>query len=191
MLTQQLAEFVINTRESDVPAEVLNGARDALVDTLGCALAGSLDEGSEIAQRWVRETGARAQATVLGTPLATSPAEAAFANDATMSRKTVLVMLLLIVLIVSNSRRRLLSRCDELLACCGVTSDTLPGQHPEQGCPGLQALRAEAQTSRRRLRRSPSRMRASLSVSARAATCPARAPADTRARRPDRCLPGR
>jgi 2-methylcitrate dehydratase PrpD len=80
MLTQQLAEFVINTRESDVPAEVLNGARDALVDTLGCALAGSLDEGSEIAQRWVRETGARAQATVLGTPLATSPAEAAFAN---------------------------------------------------------------------------------------------------------------
>jgi 2-methylcitrate dehydratase PrpD len=80
MLTQQLAEFVINTRESDVPAEVINGARDALVDTLGCALAGSLDEGSEIAQRWVRETGARAQATVVGTPLATSPAEAAFAN---------------------------------------------------------------------------------------------------------------
>jgi 2-methylcitrate dehydratase PrpD len=80
MLTQQLAEFVINTRESDVPADVINGARDALVDTLGCALAGSLDEGSEIAQRWVRETGARAQATVVGTPLATSPAEAAFAN---------------------------------------------------------------------------------------------------------------
>jgi 2-methylcitrate dehydratase PrpD len=80
MLTQQLAEFVIHTRESDVPADVINGARDALVDTLGCALAGSLDEGSEIAQRWVRETGARAQATVVGTPLATSPAEAAFAN---------------------------------------------------------------------------------------------------------------
>jgi 2-methylcitrate dehydratase PrpD len=80
MLTKQLAEFVINTRESDVPSDVLDGARDALVDTLGCALAGSLDEGSEIAQRWVRETGARAQATVLGTQLSTSPAEAAFAN---------------------------------------------------------------------------------------------------------------
>ncbi|MEQ1776098.1 MAG: MmgE/PrpD family protein [Burkholderiales bacterium] len=80
MLTKQLAAFVINTRENDVPADVLDGARDALVDTLGCALAGSLDEGSEIAQRWVRETGARAQATVVGTPLATSPAEAAFAN---------------------------------------------------------------------------------------------------------------
>lgn len=80
MLTQQLASFVINTRESDVPPDVLDGARDALVDTLGCALAGSLDEGSEIAQRWVRETGARAQATVIGTQLSTSPAEAAFAN---------------------------------------------------------------------------------------------------------------
>ena len=65
MLTQKLAAFVINTRESDVPQAVLDGARDALVDTLGCALAGSLDEGSEIAQRWVIETGARAQATAI------------------------------------------------------------------------------------------------------------------------------
>ena len=80
MLTQQLAAFVINTRESDVPSDVTDGARDALVDTLGCALAGSLEEGSEIAQRWVRETGARTQATVIGTQLSTSPAEAAFAN---------------------------------------------------------------------------------------------------------------
>ena len=79
-LTQKLAGFVINTRDADVPAEVLDRARDALVDTLGCAMAGSLDEGSEIAQKWVLETGARAQATVIGTPLSTSPAEAAFAN---------------------------------------------------------------------------------------------------------------
>lgn len=80
MLTQQLAAFAINTRESDVPQAVMDGARDALVDTLGCALAGTLDEGAQIAQRWVMETGARAQATVVGTRLATSPAEAAFAN---------------------------------------------------------------------------------------------------------------
>ena len=44
MLTQQLAAFVINTRESDVPAAVMDGARDALLDTLGCTLAGSLDD---------------------------------------------------------------------------------------------------------------------------------------------------
>ena len=80
MLTEKLAQFVIQTRDSDVPAEVINGACNALVDTLGCAVAGSLDEGSEIAQKWVLETGARAQSTVVGTPLSTSPAEAAFAN---------------------------------------------------------------------------------------------------------------
>ena len=80
MLTQKLAAFVINTRDNDIPQAARDGARDALVDTLGCALAGSLDESCEIVQRWVRETGARAQATVLGTPLSTSPAEAAFAN---------------------------------------------------------------------------------------------------------------
>ena len=80
MLTKQLAEFAINTSASAIPQAVMNGARDALVDTLGCTLAGTLDEGAEIAQRWVMETGARAQAIVLGTKLATSPAEAAFAN---------------------------------------------------------------------------------------------------------------
>lgn len=80
MLTQQLAAFVINTRTTDVPQNVLDGARDALVDTLGCALAGSLDEGPEIVQRYVRELGARGQATVVGTPLSTSPVDAAFAN---------------------------------------------------------------------------------------------------------------
>lgn len=80
MLTKQLAEFAINTSASAIPQAVMNGARDALVDTLGCTLAGTLDEGAEIAQRWVMETGARAQAIVLGTKLATSPAEAAFSN---------------------------------------------------------------------------------------------------------------
>lgn len=80
MLTQKLAQFAINTRESDVPQNVLDGARDALVDTLGCALAGSLDEGPEIIQRYVRDLAARGQATVVGTPLSSGPADAAFAN---------------------------------------------------------------------------------------------------------------
>jgi 2-methylcitrate dehydratase PrpD len=80
MLTHQLASFVIKTDARDIPPKVLEGSRDALIDTIGCALAGSLDPISEIAVRWVRETGARGQATVLGQPLKTSPAEAAFAN---------------------------------------------------------------------------------------------------------------
>ena len=80
MLTRQLAEFVVNTDTRNIPARVLEGSREALIDTIGCALAGSLEPVSEIAVRWVRETGARGQATVFGQPLKTSPAEAAFAN---------------------------------------------------------------------------------------------------------------
>ncbi len=80
MLTHDLAPFITSTNPQDIPPTVLSGSRDALIDTIGCALAGSLEPISEIATRWVRETGARGQATVLGQPLKTSPAEAAFAN---------------------------------------------------------------------------------------------------------------
>ena len=38
MLTQRLAQFVVDTRTQDIPAAVLAGSRHALIDTLGCAL---------------------------------------------------------------------------------------------------------------------------------------------------------
>lgn len=80
MLTQRLAEFVIDTRASDVPQNVMDASRDALIDTLGVALVGGLDEVGEIALRYVRDLGARREATVWGTHVATSMAEAAFVN---------------------------------------------------------------------------------------------------------------
>ena len=80
MLTQRLAEFVINTRTADIPANVMDAARDALIDTVGCALAGSIDEVSEISLKYVRDMGAKREATVWGTNVATTMAEAAFVN---------------------------------------------------------------------------------------------------------------
>jgi 2-methylcitrate dehydratase PrpD len=80
MLTRRLAEFVVNTRTGDIPAEVMAGARYALIDTLGCALAGTLEPAAELAATWARESGAGGQATVWGRNVRTSPAEAAFAN---------------------------------------------------------------------------------------------------------------
>ena len=80
MLTQNLASFVTDTRTGDLPAEVMSRACDALIDTLGCGLAGTLEPVSEIALRWAQDVGARPQATIWGSPLATSPAEAAFVN---------------------------------------------------------------------------------------------------------------
>jgi len=80
MLTQRLAEFVINTHTDAIPPAVLDGARDAITDTLGCALAGSIEPCGELAAAWVEQMGARAQSSVWGRDLRCSPAEAAFAN---------------------------------------------------------------------------------------------------------------
>jgi len=59
MLTRRLAEFVIGTDTKDSPAEVLTGSCHALIDTVGCGLAGTLEPVGELPARWVQETGAR------------------------------------------------------------------------------------------------------------------------------------
>lgn len=80
MITERLAQFVVETKVSDIPEAILTGARDALIDTVGVALAGTLEPVAGIAARWIRDLGARPQATFWGGELATSPVEAAFAN---------------------------------------------------------------------------------------------------------------
>jgi 2-methylcitrate dehydratase PrpD len=80
MLTQRLAEFVVDIRTQDIPAPVLAGSRHALIDTLGCALAGTLEPAAEIAAQWAQGVSARGPATVWGRNLTSSAAEAAFAN---------------------------------------------------------------------------------------------------------------
>jgi 2-methylcitrate dehydratase PrpD len=80
MLTERLARFAAETQVAAIPAPAMGAARDALMDTLGVAMAGTQEDVSAIAFDWVREQGARGQSSVWGSNLATSPAEAAFAN---------------------------------------------------------------------------------------------------------------
>lgn len=80
MITERLARFVVETKASDIPEAIVTGARDALIDTVGVALAGTLEPAAGIAASWIRDLGAKPQATFWGSELATSPAEAAFAN---------------------------------------------------------------------------------------------------------------
>lgn len=79
-VTETLARFVVETRASGLPQAVLDGARNAVIDTLGVALAGSLEPVAGIAARWVETLGAKRAVTVWGRKLATSASEAAFAN---------------------------------------------------------------------------------------------------------------
>ena len=80
MLTQRLADFIINTNTAEIPPEALDGARDAFIDTIGCGLVGTLEETSGIVVRFLREQGGNAQATVWGSGLTTTATDAAFAN---------------------------------------------------------------------------------------------------------------
>ena len=80
MITETLARFVIETRKSGLPDETLDAARDALIDTVGVALAGTREPVGELAARWARELGAKPQAACWGLDIASSPAEAAFVN---------------------------------------------------------------------------------------------------------------
>jgi 2-methylcitrate dehydratase PrpD len=80
MITRKLAAFVTETPTSKVPVAAMAAARDGLVDTIGCAIAGTREPVSEIASDWVGETGAGGRATVWGRAFASGPADAAFAN---------------------------------------------------------------------------------------------------------------
>lgn len=80
MLTERLARFVIETPDTQIPSPVLAGAREALLDTVGVALAGTVEPVGEIVARYITDLGARPQATFWGQRSATSPADAAFAN---------------------------------------------------------------------------------------------------------------
>ena len=80
MITQHLATFIAERAAGDIPDDVYAAARDAVIDTLGVALAGSREPVAGLAAEWVSEIGARPSATVWGSTLASHCAEAAFAN---------------------------------------------------------------------------------------------------------------
>jgi len=65
-----------------LPADVLDRARDLLLDHLGVTLAGAVEESSVVLRRGLASLGATGQATVVGTSERLAPAHAALANGA-------------------------------------------------------------------------------------------------------------
>lgn len=79
-LTETLARFVAETRYDDIPDEARTLARQAILDTLGVALAGSREEVGRIVAELAAEAGGVPEAGVLGMPLRVPAAEAALVN---------------------------------------------------------------------------------------------------------------
>jgi 2-methylcitrate dehydratase PrpD len=79
--TSYVADFIVNTRYTDVPAEVLDLARKSILDGLGLALAGSVAETGEIVRKYLSSNGLTSGgATVIGSSLKAPVRFAALAN---------------------------------------------------------------------------------------------------------------
>ncbi|MEL0107884.1 MAG: MmgE/PrpD family protein [Rhodospirillales bacterium] len=79
-ITKGIAEFAANLKFSDLPGEVVEGAKKSFMDTLGIGLAGSVEEAPNIVAGFVKDQGAKEVATVYGMSFKTSMPYAAWVN---------------------------------------------------------------------------------------------------------------
>src|ERR1700736_1998733 len=80
-LTAYVARFVVETKYSDIPAEVLELGKKSILDGLGLALSGSKAETAGLIQQYVNSFGFHnGGATVMGSAVKLPARFAAFAN---------------------------------------------------------------------------------------------------------------
>lgn len=79
--SEALSKFAIGLKYEDLPAEVVHKAKQLLLDTIGCALGGYLNEPSRMTRSVIRDMGGTPESTVIGSGEKTSMANAALANN--------------------------------------------------------------------------------------------------------------
>ena len=79
-VVKKLAEFVVKTSFEALPQEAVAAAKKALLDTLGVALAGSIEPASKVITGFVKRFGDRPACGVIAGKVRTSPLNAALAN---------------------------------------------------------------------------------------------------------------
>lgn len=78
--TACLAEFIVKSRWEELPAAAVDGAKRAILDSVGVMLAGSVEPPAVIIQQVAEAEGGAPFCTVLGTPIRTGGVWAALAN---------------------------------------------------------------------------------------------------------------
>src|SRR5215213_8267155 len=81
----RIADFIARTRYEDLPPELLQRARLAIVDTLAAGLAGSRTPGSAILRKYIAELGCGGTSTIFGAELRAPPRFAAMANGGSIN----------------------------------------------------------------------------------------------------------
>ena len=80
--TETLAQFVVDTRLQDIPPKAVEISKLVILDVLGVTLAASRQAVARILTEYLREAAAAPRAGVIGSPIRTEPALAAWANGA-------------------------------------------------------------------------------------------------------------
>ena len=81
-VTKKFAEYVVSTGLEDFPPEGISAAKAAIIDCLGCMLAGSKEPLADVLCDYVGGLGGTPSATVVGRGFKTSTPEAALINGA-------------------------------------------------------------------------------------------------------------
>jgi 2-methylcitrate dehydratase PrpD len=81
-VTKTIAEYVVNTSLEDFPPEAIVAAKAAIIDCLGCALAGSKEPLADVLTNYLNDLGGKPTATVIGRGFKTSAPEAGLINGA-------------------------------------------------------------------------------------------------------------
>ncbi|HEX7513409.1 MAG TPA: MmgE/PrpD family protein, partial [Candidatus Methylomirabilis sp.] len=80
-LSAHVASFIVSTRDTDIPAEVVALGKKSILDGCGLALAGSVAKSGELVRRHLQGLGCAGGTTsIIGTPLRVPARFAAFAN---------------------------------------------------------------------------------------------------------------
>jgi 2-methylcitrate dehydratase PrpD len=80
-LTKSVAEFIVNTKYEEIPADVIDLGKKSILDGFGLALAGSASVMGPIARKYAESFGSsEMRASVIGTSMKAHPRLAAFVN---------------------------------------------------------------------------------------------------------------
>ena len=81
-VAERLVDGVYDVELESLPADVVAGVKRALIDTVACAVGGVGSPAADAAVAAAEELGGHPTCTVIGSPLRTSPVQAALANGA-------------------------------------------------------------------------------------------------------------
>lgn len=80
-ITRKMADFAINLKYGDIPAESIREAKRFLLDSVGCALAAVENEDMAAVYRFTDKLGGVAESTLIGTGTKTNAPNAALLNS--------------------------------------------------------------------------------------------------------------